>query len=181
MLFEPKTVILKDGKACLLRSPVSDDAIPMLHYLKTTAGETDFLLRYPEECTETAEAEIAFLNKVNDSNDSMMIVAIVDGELAGNCRISYHTRIKTAHRAVIGIALMQKFWGQGIGTALFHELVRAAKEHGTTQLELQFIEGNLRGRRLYEKMGFQIVAETPNAIRLKDGTLLKEYTMVKAL
>ena len=181
MLFGSKTVTLKDGRACLLRSPVLQDAVPMLHYLKTTAGETDFLLRYPEECTETEEAEIAFLDRINDSKDSMMIVAIVDDELAGNCRISYQTRIKTAHRAEIGIALTQKFWGLGIGTALFHELTRAAKDHGTTQLELRFIEGNVRGRRLYEKMGFQIVAETPNAIRLKDGTLLKEYTMVKAL
>ncbi|NCB04388.1 MAG: GNAT family N-acetyltransferase [Clostridia bacterium] len=181
MLFEPKTVTLKDGRACLLRSPLPEDAAAMLHYLKTSAAETDFLLRYPEECTETEEAEIAFLTKVNESSDSLMIVAIVDGALAGNCRITFMNRIKTAHRAGIGIALTHEFWGLGIGTAMFHELIRAAKERGTTQLELEFIEGNTRGQRLYEKMGFQIVAEIPNAIRLKDGTLLKEYTMVKPL
>lgn len=55
------------------------------------------------------------------------------------------------------------------------------REQGLTQLELEFIEGNERGRHLYEKMGFAVVAEKPNAIRLKDGTTLKEFFIIKEL
>jgi hypothetical protein len=32
---------------------------------------------------------------------------------------------------------------------------------------------------LYEKIGFRIMDVKPNAIRLKDGTLLNEYSMVR--
>ena len=34
---------------------------------------------------------------------------------------------------------------------------------------------------LYEKFGFRIAGILPDAIRLKDGTLLNEYRMVKKL
>ena len=50
-----------------------------------------------------------------------------------------------------------------------------------TQLELDFVEGNVRARHLYEKMGFRITGMRPDAIRLRDGTMLNEYSMVKRL
>lgn len=48
-------------------------------------------------------------------------------------------------------------------------------------VELEFMEGNMRGQRLYEKFGFRIVSEKPNAYRLRDGSLRKEYYMQKYL
>lgn len=42
-------------------------------------------------------------------------------------------------------------------------------------------EGNGRARGLYEKMGFHVVGEKPNAVRRKDGTMLKEYSMIREL
>ena len=41
------------------------------------------------------------------------------------------------------------------------------------------IEENENAIRLYEKMGFRMVSAIPDAIRLKDGTRLKEYYMIK--
>ena len=67
------------------------------------------------------------------------------------------------------------------GNAMFTELERSAREHGILQLELDNIEGNERGRRHYEKMGFVPVAERPDAFRLKDGTMRKEISMIKRL
>ena len=57
----------------------------------------------------------------------------------------------------------------------------AEKDPYLTQLELEFIEGNTRARALYEKMGFRITGVKPNAIRLKDGTLLNEYAMIREI
>ena len=51
---------------------------------------------------------------------------------------------------------------------MFTELERIARENGILQLELDYIEGNERGRRHYEKMGFVPVAERPDVFRLKD-------------
>ena len=181
MRFETKEITLKDGREALLRSPRPEDAQAMLEYLKTTSAETEFLIRYPEECTETVEQEAAFLQKTLDSDLNMMIVCEVDGKIAGNCQITLHGRMKTKHRAGVGIALTREFWGLGIGSAMFEELVAAARKHGICQMELEVIEGNTRAMGLYEKFGFRTIAERPNAIRLKDGTMLKEILMVKTM
>jgi len=62
------------------------------------------------------------------------------------------------------------------------EMIRIAqsKDH-VTQLELDFIQGNERAKGLYEKMGFRVTGVRPNAIRLKDGTMLSEYSMVRMM
>lgn len=181
MLYETKLIPLKNGKTAILRAPSADDAAEMTEYLKKCADETEFILRYPEECTETTEQETQYLQNLNNSEYNIMIVCEVDGRIAGNCQIMFNRRIKTKHRASIAIAILQEFWNLGIGTAMFGEMIDFSKQRGITQLELDFIEGNERAKHLYKKMGFVIIAERPDAIRLRDGTMLKEFTMTRKL
>lgn len=181
MIYPTRTMILKDGRKAVFRSPQKDDAVRMLEYLRTTAGETEFVIRYPEECNESEEQEAAFLQKTIDSPLNMMIVCEIDGVIAGNCQLMLHGRLKTKHRAGVAIALTREYWGLGIGTIMFEEMIRTAKAHGIRQMELEVIEGNDRAIGLYRKMGFEIVAERPDAIRLRDGTLLKEFIMIKKM
>ena len=181
MYIEPKTITLRDGRACLLRSPQLEDVEEMLDFLRQTAAETHFLLREPEDVSDTVESERLFIQNVLSSDSRLMIVAIVDGKLAGNCGLTFKTLSKIKHRCNIGIGLLKEFWGLGIGTALFEEMFTAAKAHGVSQMELEVIEGNQRGLALYKKLGFKEVGAIPNAIRLSDGTLLKEIFMVKEL
>ena len=78
--------------------------------------------------------------------------------------------------------MLKEYWNQGIGTRLFQELIRIAEENpNLIQMELDFVEGNSRARALYEKMGFRITGVKPNAIRLKAGTLLNEYSMIREI
>lgn len=181
MIYKEKSVTLKNGQQAVFRSPTASDAAEMLEYLKTCAAETEFILRYPEECVETEEQEAKFLESVNESQTSMMILAVVDGKIAGNCYMAFQNRIKIRHRATVAIGIMQNYWGLGIGTAMFYEMIAIAKENGILQLELDYIEGNERAKHLYEKMGFIQVAERPDAIRLKDGSMRKEISMIKKL
>ena len=111
-----------------------------------------------------------------------MIVCLVEGKIAGNCEIVFFPQKKYSHRATVAIALLRDYWSQGIGTRMFRELIRIAEgREGLVQMELEFAEGNSRARALYEKMGFRIVGLRPDAIRLKDGTLLNEYIMVRKM
>lgn len=181
MLFEPKTVRLKNGEECLLRSPTEEDAEGMLAYLKTCSEETDFVMRYPEECSDTYEQEQKYLASVAAADTNMMIACEVGGKIVGNCQINFNKWMKARHRAKVAIAIVKAYWNLGIGTVFFEEMIKAAEQRGVTQLELEFIEGNVRGRALYEKMGFRIISYQPDAIRLKDGTMLGEYAMIKKL
>ena len=183
MLIPEKEFTLRDGRRAVLRSPREEDIPGMLEYLYISAGETEFILRYPEECSKyTAEGEKKLFDRINASDNEAMLVCLVDGKVAGNCQITWSKGMKTRHRAAVAIALLKEYWNQGIGTRMFQELIRIAEENpNILQMELDFVEGNTRARALYEKMGFRITGVRPNAIRLKDGTLLNEYTMIREI
>lgn len=181
MFIQETKFTLKDGRTAVLRSPRDEDIQGMLDYLYVSAGETEFLLRYPEECGKyTAEGEKALFDRVNAADNETMLVCLVDGKVVGNCQVNWTMSIKTRHRASVAIALLKEYWGLGIGTRLFQEMIRIAEENPKIlQLELDFIEGNSRARALYEKMGFRITGVKPDAVRLRNGTLLNEYSMVR--
>ena len=181
MQYQPKTIRLRDGSQALFRQPTPQDAAGMVQYMKTCYAQTPFLLHSPEDFQMTAEREAAFLEKVLQSEYNLMIVCEIGGEIAGNCQLSFHNKPKTRHRADVAIALVQKYWGLGIGSAMFEEMIRLAKERDVEQLELEVMEGNDRAIRLYEKFGFERFGVRPNAIHLKDGTRLRELLMVKVL
>ena len=183
MLIKDFEFTLKDGRKAIIRSPKDEDIQGVLDYLYISSGETDFILRYPEECTKyTAEGEKQLFDRMNAADNETMLVCIVEGKVAGNCQITWSNGIKTRHRAHVAIALLKEYWNLGIGTRLFQELIRIAEENeNILQMELDFVEGNSRARALYEKMGFKITGVKPDAIRLKDGTLLNEYSMVRKM
>ncbi|MBR5948927.1 MAG: GNAT family N-acetyltransferase [Clostridia bacterium] len=184
MRFDEKTFILKDGREALLRLPTEADAEALLEYLRITAEETIFMMRYPEECEKrySIEGEKEIISRANASENELKLLCEVDGEIAGMCNLSFNTYLKKRHIAKIAIGNVKKYWGLGMGTRMMAELIAMAEaREGVIQLELEFIEGNSRARALYEKLGFRVVCVHPNAFILKDGTLLNEYIMAKEL
>lgn len=182
MEFKPVTITLKDGRKAILRSPVRDDARELVDYLYATCTETPFLMRAPQEAECTLEEEEAFIESVVSDANHLMILCEMEGCVAGTCDLRFNSRIKTRHRASMGIALRRDYWGLGIGTAMMTQLIALARgREGVIQLELEYLEGNARARALYEKMGFRIVSMMPDAIRQTDGTFINEYCMMLKL
>lgn len=64
---------LKDGRKALLRSPKEEDIEGVLEYLTVSAGETEFILRYSEECSKyTPQGERALFERFNSSENEAM-------------------------------------------------------------------------------------------------------------
>ena len=182
MQFSEKTIVLKDGRTGILRAPREADAAEMALMIRRIVGETEFILRTPEESTETPETEAAFIARFLESPDQLMLVCEVDGKIAGDCDIFFLNRIKVRHRARLGIGVLKEYWNLGIGTALMAEMIRAAQARaGVTQLELEFVEGNTRGQALYEKMGFHITGVLPGGVRLRSGEMRSLISMVRPI
>lgn len=181
MFYETKTITLKDGRTAILRSPNENDAQEMVDFMKQIYTETDFLMRYPEEVTITMQQERNWIQNSLSSNYALMLLCELDGEIVGTSEINFNRNFKTKHRASLGISIKKKCWSLGIGTKMFEQLEDIAKKQGVLQLELEYIEGNERGLALYKKMGFEEVSYKPDAIRLKDGTFLKEIFMRKKI
>lgn len=182
MNIEEKEVLLRDGKPCILRSPKPQEAEEMLDYLQETAGETYFMVRYPDEVNRSLDEEIEYLEKQMHSERSFLLAAYVDGRLAGNVGLnSIGGSRKMRHRASMGIAVRKAYWQQGIGSILMTETLRLAKALGYEQLELGVFADNERAMRLYRKAGFEAWGITKRAFRLDDGTYRDEIVMGKAL
>ena len=182
MIFEARNVVLKNGSVCTLRPTHPDDAVKMIDYLKQTSGETEFLLRYPDEVQYTPEQERDILSRLMDDPKSVMMVGIVDGEVAGNCFISgLGEKRKTRHRCSMGIALREAYWNLGIGTAMIGYLTELAKQVGYAQMDLEVVADNTRAQALYTKCGFVPTGRRSRALIFDDGTCHDEIIMVKYL
>lgn len=182
MKLEAKNITLKDGTEGILRSVEPKDAKEMIGFLKDVSGETEFLLRYPEEVTFTEEQEKELLGKMLESKNQVMVTAFIDGEVAGNASISpigYSMKLK--HRANFAIAIREKYWHKGLGTLLMEEAMKAAKEAGYEQVELGVYSNNGRAKAMYERFGFEEWGTMKKAFKMKDGTYRDEIMMGKMI
>ena len=157
-----KTITLKDGRRCVLRSGTEEDAAGALGNYNRAHGETDYLLTLPEECTRTVEAEARFLNEIEKSAGDAELLAEVDGAVVATAGIHpIGARIKIRHRAGFGISVEKAFWSLGIGRALTRACIECAHRAGYAQLELEAVAENPRAIALYESEGFREYGRNP--------------------
>ncbi|MBR3494327.1 MAG: GNAT family N-acetyltransferase [Clostridia bacterium] len=182
MRFQPREIRLKDGRTCLLRPVTPEDAPEMIAFLRQVAGETDFLLRCPDEVTFTLEQEQEILGRILEDPASAMMVAVVDGNVAGNASIGGNaSKRKVRHRCSLGIALKREFWRLGIGTALIQYLTELARQIGYRQMDLEVVADNERAQALYTRSGFVESGRRHNGMLFDDGTYHDEILMYKPL
>lgn len=173
--------IKMDGHTLLLRNAAEEDAEMLIAFLKTTCGETRFLVKEPEEITMTIEDERRFINNQNESEHNLMLLGFWDGEYVGNCSLMGMQPNRYKHRTAMGIALLQKYTGMGIGRKMIEKLISTAKEIGLEQIELEVAASNERAISLYMKTGFKIWGTFPRNMKYKDGTYADTYWMMKQL
>ena len=181
MFLAPEYFPLKDGRTGLLRTADAADAEALLANLRLTAAETEFLLRSSTDALPALEQERDYLHAMVQSETDGMFLCFVEEELSGSCFLSIGKRAKIRHRAELAVAVRQKDWGLGIGTALLQRAVSAARLRGVSQMELTVAAENRRAVQLYEKLGFSVVSRHPAALRLPDGTLLDNLLMILSL
>ena len=182
MRFAEKTITLKDGRTCILKPPAPEMAEEMVGILKQVAAETPFLSRYPDEVDATPEDEKEFLAGSLESTDSALVIATVDGKIAGHAGVhGSRVRRKTRHRCMMGISLLEEYWGLGIGTAVIGYLGELGKQMGYEQMELIMVAENERAGALYRKCGFAECGRQYRGMKFDDGTYHDEILMVKML
>lgn len=171
MRFPIREIRIKDGRTCVLRPAVPRDAAALIEYMKVTAGETPFLLRYPDEVHITLEQEEEFLTQILDDPRAVMMAAEVDGAIAGIASVSGNgVKRKVRHRCSLAIALYRAFHRQGIGAAMVGYLKELAGQIGYAQMDLEVYADNAPALALYKKCGFMESGRLHNAVKLDDGS-----------
>ena len=164
-----QTIQLRDGRACVLRHALAEDAAAVIDNFNLTHGETDYLLTYPDESRSDVAAEARFLQAKADSVNEVEIIAQVGDVIAGTAGIdAVGGKYKVRHRADFGISVLKAFWGLGIGRALTKACIHLAKQAGYAQLELQAVADNRSALCLYESVGFREYGRNPRGFRSRE-------------
>lgn len=182
MLFGETSFKDKLGRTVVLRNARPEDSADLIRYLKTTSGETPYLIREPEEITITEEREKQFIQARNDDERELLLVAFIDGRHIGNCslmRIAPYKRY--SHRCSVAIALYQEYCGYGIGKTMLQAVLDAAKSAGYEQAELEVMAENKAAVAMYEKLGFERFGTFPDNMKYADGSCMDAYWMMKKL
>ena len=159
------TYPLKNGTQLIIRDAQPSDAQEMVDYVDTVVGETDFLTFGPGEFGYTADAEVKYIENVLDTDNALMLVAVVDDRIVGILNFSGAARSRVRHHGEMGITVLREYWGLGIGTRLIETLIAWAKASGVVRkINLRTREDNARAIALYKRMGFVV-----------EGTLTREF------
>ena len=138
MRYGPVFIKDKFGRDVELRNAEVSDSAEMIKYLKTICGETPYVIRDPDEINLTLEQEQKILQNKIDSEDELLLVALVEDKHVGNCSLmSFGDLRRYRHRCSVAIALYQEYCGLGIGRQMMDTVLRAAKDLGYEQAELE--------------------------------------------
>ena len=97
------------------------------------------------------------------------LVALSGGEVVGWCDVTPKPRPIYAHSGVLGMGLLPRYRGQGIGKRLMLQALAAAQAFPLQRVELTVRENNKNAIALYRNVGFEIEGVQRNAV-LVDGT-----------
>ena len=93
-------------------------------------------------------------------------VAVSAGEVVGWCDVTPKERPIYAHGGVLGIGLLPRFRGRGIGTNLIRSTLAATRTIGLHRVELTVRENNTRAIELYKKAGFVVEGLQRDAVQI---------------
>ena len=157
-----KTIILKDGRTCVLRNGTEQDGQALLDIYNLTHAQTDYLLSYPDESTLTSEQEARFLKEKTESENEIELLAVIDRIVVGSAGVScVGKKDKVKHRAEFGISVDKAYWRLGIGRALLEACIECARDAGFIQIELEVVAENKKAIALYESVGFEEYGRNP--------------------
>lgn len=121
----------------------------------------------------TNEYVTYFLQKAQESGLILVARPNVDGPIIGEIHsYALGPRVFAHVLGELTIAVHPDYQGQGVGKALFTELLRRVKQERPDILRVELIarESNRKAIAFYQKLGFQIEGRLANRIRRVDGS-----------
>jgi RimJ/RimL family protein N-acetyltransferase len=162
----------------VIREAQLDDSERLIAYIQRLIAEPDINLPLaPGEFKYTVEEERQVLAKYAAADNSISLIAEVEGCLVGelSCRGGQHQAMR--HTAILGMSVAEGWRGQGVGSALMARAIEWARETGIiSRIELMVYARNLAAIQLYQKFGFQVEGRRQRAI-YQHGEYLDDLMM----
>jgi RimJ/RimL family protein N-acetyltransferase len=84
----------------------------------------------------------------------IQFLAAIRDEIVGWCDVTPNRREGFRHSGILGMGLLARFRGKGLGRELLRETIGAAHAAGLTRIELEVLASNEAAVSLYERSGF---------------------------
>lgn len=171
MKYELKKLSLDDGKEIyemqkdengfqnseniVIRKAAKEDAKALLDYLDIIGGESDFLTFGEGQFGGSVWQEEEFISSALSRENSLFIIAEINGKVIGNLNFTGGSRQRTFHTGEFGVSVLKEYWGRGIGQQLIKYMINWSKQSGIIRkINLRVRTDNKRGISLYKKLGF---------------------------
>ncbi|MBZ4190704.1 GNAT family N-acetyltransferase [Niabella beijingensis] len=178
MKFNPVTVTLRNQVTVTLRAAVKTDARALLESGQRCLLESPYLITTPEEFNFTIPQERDWIRSVNESDNSLLLVAVYSNQIIGNLLLRGEPRSKIKHNALLGIMIRKQWQAIGLGTALIRTAQEWARATGILKsVWLSVHATNLHAIALYRKTGFEQAGTQTAYIQEPDGTFTDNLLM----
>jgi RimJ/RimL family protein N-acetyltransferase len=144
---------------------ISQEDIESLHAcLDSVARERKYL-----GFTQAAPLEETRKSLMEDMERGVIrLIALGESKVIGWCHIRPDRWEGFTHTGWLGMGVLNKYRGQGIGSALLYQTLAEARNRGLERVELSVFASNLPAIHLYEKFKFEIEGRKKRARKL-DG------------
>jgi len=173
----------KDDRQFTIRQPTEDDAQNIIDYSRMLFASTDQVLTTLEEYTITVQQEQTWISNFNDDPNSVLLIAVMQQQIAGLLFFVGGPKKKNAHTGELGVSVHPGFQGRGIGQQLITSLIDWARENPAIEkVFLNVFATNEKAIRLYKNLGFTEEGRFIGAVKQPDGEyvdVLQMYIMTK--
>lgn len=116
------------------------------------------------------------------SADKKTYVALVENEIVGTFYLKDNQPDLGSHIANAGYMVSPKARGKRVGRRMAEFSLDEAKQLGYQAMQFNFVvKSNENAVRLWQKLGFEIIGEIPDAFRHAENGLTNAYIMYKKL
>lgn len=160
-----KTYRLKNGETAVIRKATKADAAAILVFVDAVSYESNFLTFGPGEFEITLKQEEDFIDAILIKENSLFLIAELNGIIIGNLTFVGGGRLRTAHVGEVAISVLKNYWNNGLGTELMDFFINWCRQSEIIKkVNLRVRTDNYAASHLYKKLGF-----------LEEGLLARDF------
>ena len=139
----------------------------MIKFRRMTQDDADAVADLELKCFAMPWSRADFFREVKNE-----LAEYVVGELDKKIVAYAGAWVSFEQAEVMHVAVTPELRGQGVGTILFGELIKAVKERGAKSITLEVRPSNIAAIKLYENFGLRSVGRRKNYYRDNDEDAL---------
>lgn len=172
-----RKALFNDGTSVRIRKAERTDAEGIIALMDALTYETENLVYGKGDFKMSVADEIAFMERIDRSDNSAFLLAESDEGLVGFIALVGEAKPKTAHSGTLSMGILRACWGKGIARALLETIIDRARQMRTiSKINLLVRDDNHAAIKLYRQSGFQIEGKLVRDFKI-NGVYYDSYYM----